>query len=184
MLARPLTIVLPIHNGERRIRSSILDILDLSHSVTSNLELVIVDDGSTDDTYETACELARAYPQIKVLRQQQRRGLEAALQKVRDRISADLMVVHDGNAVIDITQLRKLFNEATRQQRSLHNDSSRFASVRTVQQGMEQVHQPLTGFRWIRTEKPIVPRRCTALPMLGLPSLASPMPPVRLPPKV
>jgi len=184
VLARPLTIVLPIHNGERRIRSSVLDILDLSHSVTSNLELVIVDDGSTDDTYEAACELARTYPQIKVLRQQRRRGAEAALRKVRAQVPAGLMIVHDGTSAIDSAQLRILFNEELpRQQQGLSESSHRFASVRTVQQGMEQVHKSLTGFRWIRPDKPIVPRRSTGLSVLGLPSLTSTMPSIMLPPQ-
>jgi len=183
VLARPLTIVLPIHNGERRIRSSVLDILDLSHSVTSNLKLVIVDDGSTDDTYEAACELAKTYPQIRVLRQQRHRGPEAAFRKVRAQVSADLMIVHDGTSAIDSAQLRTLLNEEPRQQPGLHESSHWFASVRAVQREMEQVHKSLTGFRWVRPDKPIVPRRSPGLPVLGLPSLPSTMPPVMLPPK-
>ena len=76
---QPLTIVLPMYNGERYLRSAVLDLLELAHEIHCAVEVVVVDDGSTDETYVTACELARVYPQVKVLRQQVCQGLATAL---------------------------------------------------------------------------------------------------------
>ena len=70
-----LTVVLPVHNSERLLHIAIMDLLELAHEISSPIEVVIVDDGSTDETYETACEMSRMYPQLKVLRQPVRKGL-------------------------------------------------------------------------------------------------------------
>jgi glycosyltransferase involved in cell wall biosynthesis len=107
-LNQQLTVVLPMHNMERRIRSSVHDLLDLSVSIRVPLSIVIVDDGSTDDTFETACEMARMYPQIQVLRQSFRSGLGSALELIRNRLNLDMAIVHDGVSPIDPAELKEL----------------------------------------------------------------------------
>ena len=105
-MKNPLTVVLPLHNSERQLRSSILDILELAQSAGAMIEVVVVDDGSADETYETACEMARAYPQVKAMRQPVRSGLAATLEMVGHRMSTDLVVVHDGVTPIEASQLK------------------------------------------------------------------------------
>ena len=190
-LKEPLTIVLPIHNHERRLRSLVLQILELAHSIEATIEIVVVDDGSTDETYETACELARTYPQLKVFRQPIRRGLKAALETVGHRLSADAVVVHDGVSSIEVAQLKSLLQSTPGQQgaarraglrESAEYDSAgsrRFAAVRTLHTAMEQAHSSVSGFQWVRLMKPVVPRRrSNATP----PLLASVLIPPSMPP--
>jgi len=116
VLDHPLTIVLPVHNCERQLRSSVQDILDLAPAMPSPLDIVVVDDGSTDDTYETACEIARLYPQITVLRQSIRQGLAAALDLVRNRLAVERVLVHDGISVIDAGQLQTMLQSDNTEQ--------------------------------------------------------------------
>ncbi len=169
---QPLTVVLPMHNCERQLRSSVLDILDLTSSLSQGLKIVVVDDGSTDETYETACELARSYPQLTVLRQAVRQGLGAALDLVRNRLPVEMVLVHDGISAIDVAQLQTLLRDectiesplgTSAQSRSFSPQSSgsrRFAAVRALHDRMEQAHRSTTCFRWMQLEKPLVPRRC------------------------
>jgi glycosyltransferase involved in cell wall biosynthesis len=166
-LNQQLTVVLPMHNMERQIRSSVHDLLDLSVLIRTPLDIVIVDDGSTDDTFETACEIARMYPQIQVLRQSFRSGLGAALELVRNRLNLDMAIVHDGVSPIDPAELKELLlNEPqpAREVAAVANGleargSRRFAAVRALQQSMEIAHRAVIGFSWLRIEKPLVPRR-------------------------
>ena len=170
-LKKQLTVVLPMHNYERQIRSSVHDILDLSVQARISLQLVIVDDGSTDDTYETACELARRYPQVEVLRQPFRSGLASVLDLVRNRLSVELVVLHDGVSAINLAELRNLLldeqgllrrvtGEETQTQECFESHGSRrFAAVRVLQDSMERVHRQVTSFTWLQLEKPLVPRR-------------------------
>ena len=169
-----LTIVLPIHNGERQLRSSIQDLFDVSRSLACPLKIVVVDDGSTDDTYETACELSRRYPQVVVFRQSIRQGQNAALELVCNRMVVESVLVHDGVSVIDAAQIRTLLQSENRPEESALTGSSvtqshgsrRFAAVRVLHDRMEQVHRATVSFRWAKLEKPLIPRRRQATPVV------------------
>ncbi len=170
---QPLTVVLPMHNCERQLRSSVIDILDLTFTTSEMFQIVVVDDGSTDDTYETACELARQYPQLTVLRQPFRQGLGAALDLVRNRMDVQAVIVHDGISVIDVAQLQNMLQTGCvgessgiacappSESKILSNGSRRFAAVRALHNQMEQAHRStMSCFQWMQLEKPLVPRRC------------------------
>jgi len=170
-LKQQLTIVLPMHDCERYLRSSVLEVLEIAQSVSTMIEVVVVDDGSTDETYETACELSRVYPQVTVLRQPVRRGLSAAMEMVARRLSVEMVVVHDGLSPVDCSELKTLLQmdpqldtdsrQSVVRETAIANSvgSRRFASVRALHQSMERVHRSVTGFRWTQLEKPMVPRR-------------------------
>ena len=168
-LTQQLTVVLPMHNQERQIRSTVHDLLDLSVLIKAEVDLVIVDDGSTDDTFESACELARLYPRIQVLRQPFRSGLTSVLELVRNRLTVEMVIVHDGVSPVDPAELKQLLlGEHSRSQspsdtqtaESIDSHGSRrFASVRVLQENMEIAHRRALGFTWLRLEKPLVPRR-------------------------
>lgn len=164
-----LTIVLPIYNHERQLRSTVLDILDLAGALHFNIEVVLVDDGSTDDTYEAACELARVFPQLVVLRQPFRQGLRSALELVRNSLEAELVLVHDGVSSVDMNQLQQMLLDAISSRYEPMPASStdsldsvgsrRFCSTRSLHENMQRAHQSLLAFSWLHLEKPLVPRR-------------------------
>ncbi len=188
---QPLIVVLPMHNCERHLRSSVLDILEFTHSPVARIEIVIVDDGSTDETYETACELTRTYPQVKVLRQPVRRGFDAALDLVRRRLSVEMVIVHDGVSPVDASQLKSLLQTSSRRKMNLHAaeipgvarsgsvGSRRLTSLRPLHNAMERAHRSALGFAWTQLEKPLIPRRRTtsyhSLP-ISIPSAAGNLP--------
>lgn len=173
-LNQQLTVVLPMHNNERQIRSTVHDLLDISVMTRTPFNLVIVDDGSTDDTFESACELARMYPQVQAFRQAFRGGLGAVLELVRNRLQVEKVIVHDGVTPIDPMELKQLLMQQregwhgrTAGIESIENyeaqGSRRFAAVRALQQNMEQAHRKVVGFNWLRLEKPLIPRRRTVI---------------------
>ncbi len=166
-----LTVILPMHNCERKLRSSVLDILDLAPVVPYTLQVVVVDDGSVDDTYETACELARLFPQLTVFRQPLRRGLSAALDLVRNRLAVETVLAHDGTSSIDAAQLKTLLQSDRIQDwpsapplssgaaGSQSSGSRRFSSVHSSHDRLDQSPRAVGSFCWVQLEKPLVPRR-------------------------
>ncbi|MCH2114600.1 MAG: glycosyltransferase [Pirellulales bacterium] len=187
---QPLTVVLPMYNRVRLLRCAVLDIFELAHEIDSPLAVIVVDDGSVDETYETACELARVYPQLKVLRQPTRRGLAAALALVRNNFWPEIVVVHDGLSSIDAADL-KLLLESRTQVTDAHCTASapgeqsidavgsrRFASLHALQEGPEKTHRGITSFSWIRLEKPLIPRRASASLAPAFSAIVSPELPV------
>jgi len=174
----PATVVLPIHNGERRINALVLEMLDIGETLNCNLQVVIVDDGSTDETFEAACELAVAYPQVRVLHQPVQRGLGAALDRVRRIVNSDRVIVHDGVSPLEVSELVAMLREDQATQASASAEpqqtaaerpaseqpargSRRFAEVTALHQAMERAHQPLTAFRWLQLSDYLAPRRLT-----------------------
>ena len=172
---QPITVVLPMYNAECNVQRSVLEVLELAHSVAGDFSVIVVDNGSTDETYETACELSSIYPQVQVLRQPVQQGLKRVMELVGDCCQHDAVVVHDGASPINVDQLRLLIqstnsSKSTLSERAIpsvpgtsSSGSRRFGSLRKLQEDMEQAHGSISGFRWLQLERPIVPRRCADL---------------------
>ena len=176
------TIVLPVHNRERTLRPEVLRILDLAEILHRRVIVAIVDDGSRDGTFEAACELARQYPQVRVLRQPHQRGLGGALEQVRTRLGVEQAIAHDGITAIDLDELAELL-AATDQPRPMGMPSSRETAIeacgsRRFAAPMHPTPRPaaaaavIGSFRWLRLDEPAMPRRSRAVhppvsPVLG-----------------
>jgi glycosyltransferase involved in cell wall biosynthesis len=76
----PLTYVLPVHDAQAWLQRKVEELLDDLAEQTDSFELLIIDDGSLDDTPQVAHQLSTKYPQITFVRRQSRFGTDAALQ--------------------------------------------------------------------------------------------------------
>src|SRR5262249_27656689 len=109
VLNKSLTVVLPVYNGETRLRKSVDEILELASDLTSKFGVLIVDDGSNDSTYEVAEELAARYPQGSVRRNRHRSGLGSTIDYVQRSIRSDAVIMHDGASPIDAREMRSVW---------------------------------------------------------------------------
>lgn len=170
-----VTIVLPVHNAERSLRGLITRILDLTVAPSRGMTVAIVDDGSTDDTFDTACELARDFPQVRVMRQAYRKGLGPALEEVRRTLRVEEVIVHDGIGTIDLNELSAMLNGAPQHAAAVDVEegrgSRRFATVSALNTRMAEAHRAVSSLRWLRLSEPTRPRRrLTPLTNLAGPS--------------
>ena len=109
-LDHSLSVVLPVHNAESTLARQVAELLDVLPELTSSFEVLIVDDGSTDQTEESAQELAREYPQLRVIRHAQRRGIPAVVQTGMEETSGDVVFVHDEQLPLRPSDLRRLWS--------------------------------------------------------------------------
>ncbi len=152
-----LTIVLPIHNGESRLRRCVGEILELASELTPKFSVLIVDDGSSDDTFSAAEELSARYPQISVERNRAQRGLGPTIDRLRRRIRSDVVIVHDGVSPIDPNQVRTLWRQHIHRQIaalgrptiSSTPDAGVLAGVATTHDALAQAHGRLLGFQLV-----------------------------------
>ena len=158
MSNKSLTVVLPVYNGESRLRASVREILELASELTTRFGIVIVDDGSTDATYEVAEELAAHYPQVSVRRHRQRRGLGSTLEYVQRTVRSDAVLVHDGVTPIDLNQMRSEWRRWLNQTgarsdapatESLQSEVCDFANLPAIHAAMESAHRRVAGFQLI-----------------------------------
>ena len=87
-----LSVVMPIYNERDTVAETIGRVL----AVPLRVELIAVDDGSTDGTYEILQELQRSHP-FTLIRHPERRGKGAALRRGFDEVTGDVVVPQDAD---------------------------------------------------------------------------------------
>jgi dolichol-phosphate mannosyltransferase len=102
---RSLTILLPVRNAQTTLSDTVTEVLEVACELTDNLELVIVDDGSTDATSEVAHDLTIHYPQVKVCSHGSHMGDAAAIKTGLQHASGEVVVLRDGTTVMLDEQL-------------------------------------------------------------------------------
>lgn len=59
-----VTVVIPAHNESGRIQHAVDSVLHEFHKTLQSVEIIVIDDGSTDTTYEEAQDLAHMHPGV------------------------------------------------------------------------------------------------------------------------
>ena len=111
MLARPrLTFFFPAYNEEENVDETVRRALDeIGSLVGGSLEVLVVDDGSTDRTPELADALAAADPRVRV-HHQDNRGYGGALRAGFANASGELICFSDGDLQFDLSEMSRLLD--------------------------------------------------------------------------
>jgi hypothetical protein len=102
-----VTVVVPMFNAGRRAARTIRSVMALDYPV-HRLELVVVDDGSTDDSHAVADWAATPYPNAHVLRNREHMGWRWSFDRVVRRCAADLVLSLEPGDELDPPALRHL----------------------------------------------------------------------------
>ncbi len=108
MTDRPhLTFFFPAYNEEENVERTVERALAEIGPLVPSLEVVIIDDGSTDRTPELADQLATAHPEVRVVHQPNR-GYGGALRAGFEAAGGDLISFSDGDLQFDLTEMGQL----------------------------------------------------------------------------
>ncbi|MDZ8226817.1 MULTISPECIES: glycosyltransferase [unclassified Nostoc] len=93
-----LSLVIPTYKERDNIKN-VVNILSqlLDESIPGQYELIVVDDDSPDRTWEIAQSLTTEYPQLRVMRRQQERGLSSAVIRGWQAATGNILGVIDGD---------------------------------------------------------------------------------------
>ncbi|MDH6097356.1 glycosyltransferase [Anabaenopsis sp. FSS-46] len=93
-----LSLVIPTYKERDNIQK-VIQILThtLDESIPGDYELIVVDDDSPDLTWKVAQSLTQEYPQLRVMRRQQERGLSSAVIRGWQVAKGDILGVIDGD---------------------------------------------------------------------------------------
>jgi glycosyltransferase involved in cell wall biosynthesis len=101
----PPIFLLPVYNAQANLEAAVSEVLELAAEAPGPFELVILDDGSTDETALVARDLAAQYPQVRLLRHPVRLGLAEAIQTGLDNLAGQIVLVEDHAYRLDADDL-------------------------------------------------------------------------------
>jgi glycosyltransferase involved in cell wall biosynthesis len=103
---RRLSVLMPVYNEQRTLPDIVARVL--SSPVSLEIELIIVDDCSSDGSWDVIQKLAAADPRIKAHRHARNAGKGAALRTAIAEISGEVAIVQDADLEYDPHEYRLL----------------------------------------------------------------------------
>jgi glycosyltransferase involved in cell wall biosynthesis len=99
-----LSVVMPVYNECATLRT----VVDRVLAVPMDIELLCVDDASTDGSREILSELQSQHPQIRIFLQTQNTGKGAALRRGIQEATGDFVLIQDADLEYDPTEYPQL----------------------------------------------------------------------------
>ncbi len=100
-----LSVVVPCFNEERNIARVVHQAAAVGRESCQEVEILVVDDGSTDDTARVLDALRADVPELTVVRHARNRGYGAAVRSGLDRAALDYVFLTDGDGQFDLEEL-------------------------------------------------------------------------------
>jgi cellulose synthase/poly-beta-1,6-N-acetylglucosamine synthase-like glycosyltransferase len=107
-----VTIVVPLFNEGPSIYQTIASLWRLDYP-QDKLAVIVVDDVSTDDSYEWACKGARDFPNTTVLRNERNMGKRRGINRAVRASTSEIIVSVDSDVIVFPTALRELVSRFT-----------------------------------------------------------------------
>src|SRR5512145_2325546 len=104
-----LSVFFPAYNDSGTIASMVVQAVMAARTLTSDFEVIVVNDGSPDQTGEVLAELASLYPRVRVVTHPKNRGYGGALQTGFASATKDVIFYTDGDAQYDPREMRALW---------------------------------------------------------------------------
>lgn len=92
-----LSVLVPVYNERHLVETALRRILNLRHDLISSLQIIVVDDCSTDGTWEVLQRIAAEDSRVILVRHDKNRGKGAAIRTALGRVTHDLCIVHDAD---------------------------------------------------------------------------------------
>ena len=103
-----ISIVVPAFNEERAIKSTILDIKKSIKGLRGKIGILVVDDGSSDRTYQAAS----AVKGVKVIRHDTNKGYGASLKTAISKSASDYILIMDADGTYPASSIPILVQNA------------------------------------------------------------------------
>jgi len=102
-----LSIIIPCYNEEQTLETCVHNVLGIQ-DVNLNLEIIIVDDCSSDKSVEIAKRLSNQYSEIKLKQHQKNQGKGSAIQTGIKETVGEFVAIQDADLEYDPKDLKKL----------------------------------------------------------------------------
>ncbi len=106
-----VSIVVPVFNERESVRPLLAELLPVARGLDRQVEVIVVDDGSTDGTEEALADAAMIEPELIVVRLRRNFGKAAALTAGFRQATGEAIVTIDGDLQDDPAEIPALLDE-------------------------------------------------------------------------
>lgn len=106
-----LSIVIPVFNEEENVKPLIAEITAALEPLSKRYEIVVIDDGSRDDTFQVLAQVYRIDSHLRVIRLKRNFGQTAALAAGLAHASGEAVVMLDGDGQNDPADIPALLSK-------------------------------------------------------------------------
>lgn len=106
-----LSVFFPFWNEEENIEKVVENAILVVKKIAIKWEILIIDDGSSDKTFEKAEGLARRYSNIRVISHTPNRGYGAALKEGFQNAKYNYIAFTDGDGQFDFSEINKFIEK-------------------------------------------------------------------------
>jgi len=104
-----LSVFFPAYNDSATIASLVIAAVQTARRLTPDFEVLVINDGSADATAAVADELARLYPEVRVVHHPKNRGYGGALRSGFANAAKEVIFYTDGDAQYDPREMALLW---------------------------------------------------------------------------
>ncbi len=106
-----VSVFFPAFNDAKSIGKLVAEALKVLPALADDYEIIVVNDGSTDETDDVLRDLEKKYKELRVVRHETNKGYGAALQSGFRTASKELVFYTDGDGQYDVRELPLLFEK-------------------------------------------------------------------------
>lgn len=108
-----VSVFFPCYNDSKSINKLVEDALFVLKKLTEDFEIIVIDDGSTDNSREILKKLSQKNSQLQLIFHEKNLGYGGALRSGFASASKDLVFYTDGDGQYDVKELPILYNLMT-----------------------------------------------------------------------
>lgn len=134
-----LSIIIPAYNEEHRLPPTLARVLDFLHvHYQGTFEIIVVDDGSEDETEKSVHAFTIQYPYVYFVSLERNQGRGVAVHRGVDMAKGDLILEMDADGSVDIEAAQRFVAYM-----DTHADISMLIGSRNIEGARIAKHQPL-----------------------------------------
>ena len=130
------SIVIPAYNEQSRIGATLKSVLACVRERQWDAEVIVVDDGSRDQTPDIVNEFAARHPQLRLVRNGENRGKGFSVRNGVLQASGQILLFTDADLSAPIQEAERLFT-------AIDEGADIAIGSRWLDRGRQTVHQPL-----------------------------------------
>ncbi len=107
---KDISIIIPCFNEEENVKRIPVELIQEVNKLKLDYEIVTVNDGSTDNTFEELEKIQKIHPMLKIVNHQKNKGLAAAIKTGIDNATGELTVTLDADFTFHPKQIKNLLD--------------------------------------------------------------------------